>query len=27
MIVEQGGDHSFINFADHLGDIYRFLMA
>ena len=27
MLVEQGGDHSFINFADHLGDIYRFLMA
>ncbi len=25
--VEDGGDHSFTNFGDHLDDIYRFLMA
>ena len=27
IVIEQGGDHSFLNYDNHLLDIYRFLLA
>ena len=27
IVIEQGGDHSFMDYDNHLLDIYRFLLA